>query len=64
MTIRYTKFTDDNILCEQSDNELIIKSCFVFCKVLVRAKVKKFLETNQKQLTLIFDEYRIRLEKR
>lgn len=64
MTIRFTKFKGDVILYEDSDNELIIKSCFDFCKILVRKKVEKFLNTNQRCLTLTFPKYKVRLEKR
>ena len=64
MLIRLTKFTDDKITHEQADNRLIINSCFDYCLPYVQRDVRHFLDCDRhKALTLMFKDFKVRLEK-
>lgn len=59
-----TQLVTEKVIFSQVDNDLIIKSCFEPCRVLIRKKVEKFLESDGcKCKTLNFQGFRVRLEK-
>lgn len=63
MMIKYTKLVNNEVVYTKKDNEDIISSCFDFCPQWIRTKVNNWLESGSKQLTVQFNEFKVRLEK-